>query len=80
VDKKLSFSEVLYFARQGARIGPCAEIEIDGKFVGYPEDYVGPEYSGSLCPMKGHYRAREVLELDPDGYPTGFGVWLPMEE
>lgn len=75
---KLTFAEVADLAARGAVIGSCAQIEIDGEFVGYPEDGVSPEYSGTLCPLPEVRAAREVYEIGSDGEPTGRGVWLPL--
>jgi hypothetical protein len=69
---------VAELAASGAAIGSCAQIEVAGAFVGYPEDGVSPEYSGVLCPLPGVRAAREVYEIGSDGEPTGKGVWLPL--
>jgi hypothetical protein len=69
---RLTFTQVIALAEQGATIGSCTEIELAGEFRGYPEDDVSPEYSGSLCPLPGVRAARKVYE------PTGEEVWLPV--
>jgi hypothetical protein len=74
---RLTFDQVKKLAAEGAVIGSCAEIEVDGVFVGYPEDDVSPEYSGTLCPLPAVRAAREVYEVGEDG-EIGRRVWLPL--
>ena len=76
---KLNFAEVCDFAARGATIGSCAQIELYGVFIGHPEGWVSPEFSGTLSPLPGVRAAREVYELDETGKPTGRGVWLPLD-
>jgi hypothetical protein len=75
---KLTFDQVVDLAAQGAEIGSCGEIELDGEFVEYPDGWVSPEYSGTLCPLPGCRAAREVCEIGPTGEWTGKSVWLPF--
>ena len=75
---KLTFDQVVSLAAQGAAIGSCAQLELAGEFVGYPESGVSPEYSGTMCPLPGVRAAREVYKIGLDGEPTGNGVWMPL--
>ena len=56
---KLTFAEVLSAVQAGAKIGACADITLDGVFLGYPEDFVNPEEGQGHGPTW-----REVLEMD----------------
>ena len=70
----LSFAAVKILAEHGAKIDSCAGVELEGEFIGYPVDEVSPEYSGSLCPMKGlAVRAARAVTNE-----AGEEVWLPM--
>lgn len=66
--QKINFAELMVLAAKGATIGDCADVELGGVFIGYPEDFVQPDNLSGF---------REVIELvGDDDQPAGRSVFL----